>query len=132
MNLLIGEDTLALLPSANNNNNSISEFYLGFKELMNIKDFKYKSVFGIFYDENFFTIKKKMKLNFADNISLYNFIFILEGDNSDAYYTNKHETNKLIGIEIRFDKSLNKDYNWEEEARQIEKKIILEKLKNWS
>lgn len=59
------------------------------------------STFGLFNNFIADLVRKKTKDSFMHNLNHNNIIYLLEGDNIEAYYENKNETNNLLGLEIR-------------------------------
>lgn len=59
------------------------------------------STFGLFNNFIADLVRKKTKDSFMRNLNHNNIIYLLEGDNIEAYYENKNETNNLLGLEIR-------------------------------
>lgn len=119
-----GEGEIVILQNELEGRTSLLDFFLVYKEFSKLEENEVKSVFGVFEDVNGFVIKKKLKPEFEGKVSLENFIYILEGDNSDAYYTNKHISEKFIGVEIRFKDEINQAINWEDEIIKIQKRVI--------
>lgn len=100
VNLLIGEKTVTIVPDLKNNNDHLN-FYAILKYFFNLEG-KIESVFGVFLDKILCVIKKKTRKEFYNNFSHETMLSILEGENIEAYYTEKNNLEKLIGIEIRF------------------------------
>lgn len=61
-----------------------------------------KSIFGLFTGVNIDMTRKRAKIEFLNNLNHSNFIYMLEGDNIEAYYNNSNITEKPLGIEFRF------------------------------
>jgi hypothetical protein len=128
--LLIGEKIITIIPDMGNKSNYL-DFYAILKFMFGLNN-TINSVFGVFLDKFICVVKRKARSHFFKNFSHDMLLSILDGENKEAYYTEKNNLDRLIGIEIRFEEKIETWFQKERVFGEInifikkEKKRIIE------
>jgi hypothetical protein len=97
--ILYNEKAIVLIGKNLEEKNNYIDFYLCLVYLTE-KDIKIENAFGIFTDLGIDMIRRKIKKNFIENIHDASALNLLESNNREAYYTEKENTEELMGIQI--------------------------------
>ena len=116
--LLIGNNEIIIIPRSKEENVLYIEFYFILRYVLELVKEKPMLTYGIFLNKYLQIERKKCKQELLENLNPFNYIFLLEGDNPDSYYTNKREVDDFYGVEFRYSISV-KEMDWEKERYNI-------------
>ena len=94
-----------------------------------VKKTEPRETFGILLLPNLIIIKKKIKNDLIKNISKENLTAILTVSNPKAYYNNEESFEEVIGVEMRYEREVDKWFEEKAVIGEILNKIKLEKKK---
>lgn len=105
LEILFANAEIIFLSSQLSNKFDLMDFYVSIAHFLNKAEIKV--IFGCFHDSLGRTIRVKVREDFYTQIKLENLMYLVESGNLEAYYSRTEESQKFVGMEIRYKPSLN-------------------------